>query len=357
MVALNCIFPVYGWLTAVYIVYFTNYDDDLENQGIRLVSNLEALLALPGIDLVTVPVGINLHVRFARQVLLSGHACFLEKPVAGTLAEADAIGRAAERSGQRLFIGFQDLFHPGLYELKRRVRDGELGQLARITVTAACPRPRSYYERTAWAGRLALDGVPVRDSPAANACAHHLMLALFLAGAEAEAAAWPLAVAGRLWHGNAIETFDSAGLRFSTDSGVEVVFNVSHTTAGSFGPLVRLDGSVGSAEVDLAAEAPVWNLPGGRQLAYPRDVKQRFRHAAAVLRGDSAPVGTLAQARSHSAAIDLVHASLVAEAWPEQRLAWQGDQLVVDGLEAALRAAHAGGRPCDGRTTSAASAG
>ena len=50
-------------------------------------------------------------------------------------------------------------------------------------VEAAWPRYFNYYARNNWAGKLAMNGTWVFDSPVNNACAHYLNLALFWAGA------------------------------------------------------------------------------------------------------------------------------------------------------------------------------
>lgn len=318
----------------------------LEGEGIRLVPDLDALLALPGPELVTLPVGIHLHLPFARTVLAAGKACFLEKPAAATLAEADALARSEAAAGKPLFIGFQDLFHPATWELKRRLVAGAIGRVRRITVSAVWARPAAYYARNRWAGRLVIDGAPVRDSPANNACAHYLALALFLAGSREGDSTWPLAVSGGLWRGQAIESFDTASLRYATDSGVEVVFNVTHLNDATWGPWIRIDGDAGSVVNDGLITDSVWTLPDGEVPVVGR-MDARFRHVATVMRGGSAPVCTIAHAAAHCAAIELAHATLPIRDIPAAALAVRGEQTVCRGLADALAAAHRRGGVID----------
>lgn len=287
------------------------YADSLAARGVKLVPDLDALLAEPGLELVTLPVSIHLHLPFARKVLQSGLACYLEKPVAATLTEGIALQRIQKDSGQPLFIGFQDLFHPAIYELKRRLLGGLAGKIQRVVVTAAAPRNTDYYNRNRWAGRLFLDGMPVRDSPVNNACAHYIALALFLAGTSESESAWPLSVRGGLWRTRRIESFDTASLRLTTDTGIEVIFNVSHATPQSWGPLIRIEGTNGVLESKYRGNTPEWRLPGGT--IFPMEQGRslaRFRHVAEVMRGGQAPLCTLAQALPHSAAVELIHATL-----------------------------------------------
>lgn len=312
----------------------------LEEQGVRLVADLDALLALPGLELITLPVGIPLHVPFARRVLAAGKACFLEKPVAATLAEAAVLERAQAASGKPLFIGYQDLFHPATWELKRRLRASALGRIRRITVSASWPRQASYYARNRWAGRMTLDGVPVRDSPANNACAHYLALALFLAGAAEGDAALPLSVSGGLWRGQAIESFDTCALRFATDAGIEVLYSISHIGETQWGPWIRIDGEKGSAVNDGLITDSVWTMPDASTIPVVGRLDARFRHVATVMRGGSAPVCSLAMASAQSAAIDLIHATLPIRDLPAAALRRDGEQTVCPGLDAALQDAH-----------------
>jgi predicted dehydrogenase len=319
----------------------------LEARGVRLLPDLDALLAEPGLELVTLPVGIPLHLAFARRVLAAGKACFLEKPVGATLCEAEALGRAQRAAGVPLFIGFQDLFHPAAWELKRRLLAGAVGRIRRITVTAAWPRATGYYARNRWAGRLALDGAPVNDSPVNNACAHFLAIALFLAGASEAEPAWPLTVRGGLWRGHSIESFDTGSLAYATDSGVEVVFTVSHVSEKDWGPVIRIDGDAGSVtNDDLLHDAP-WLLPGGAKLDTTGRLEARFRHVASVLRGGSAPVCTLVQARAHSAAVELLHATLPIRDLPAAKVQRNGEAVVCPGIDALLRTAHQRGVTLD----------
>ena len=52
----------------------------------------------------------------------------LEKPIALTLADAEAITAAAERAGRLLVVGLVLRFWPEYAELRRIVASGELGR-------------------------------------------------------------------------------------------------------------------------------------------------------------------------------------------------------------------------------------
>ncbi len=292
------------------------YAAALEAAGVRLVPDFPALLAMRGnLDVVTLPVGIALHVPMAEQALKAGFAVYLEKPVTGAIQDFDRLVESERRLPGPLFIGFQDIYQPSLWELKRRLLAGELGKLRRAVVMAAWPRDVSYYARNPWAGRLALNGTWVLDSPLNNACAHYLNLVLFLSGASLAEAARPLEVTAELYRANPIESADTTAVRIRTAEGVEIVFVASHACSVARGPVFRLEceaGEVTGARGDIQDQD--WHLhcqagQSGR-IAVMADWVDPFLYVARMLQGESGiPVCTLAMARSHCCVVNGAHLS------------------------------------------------
>jgi predicted dehydrogenase len=303
------------------------YASSLEAAGVKLAPDLDALLAMKSeLDIVTLPVGIALHVPLAEKILQAGYPVYLEKPVTGAIQDFDRLADAERRAPGPLFVGFQDIFQPSLWELKRRLLDGELGRLRRAVVMAAWPRANSYYARNAWAGRLAIDGTWVLDSPLNNACAHYLNLLLFLAGAGPTAAACPLEVTAELYRANPIESADTVAVRIRTAEGVEVVFIVSHACENSRGPVFRLECAKGEATSERNGGADAdWHLrrkPAGAKSS-GEDMSEQvdripvlsawvdpFQQVAGILQGKKGlPACSLAMARPHCLAVNGAHLS------------------------------------------------
>ena len=279
----------------------------LENQGIRLVPDIEAMLALE-VQLISVPLGIHLHAPVAERCLQAGRHVYLEKPIAATVAEVDALAQAERESGRTLFIGFQDLFQPGLWDLRRRLADQEWGRVRQITITVGWPRQRSYYARTSWAGKLKLGDAWVRDSIANNACAHFLNVGQFLAGGQV------LATTAELGRAYPIESFETCSLRIETGSGTQVLFNATHLCATEFGPRVRIECERGMIETTNLEAGHPWKLPDGREIPVPPRHEQPYREALAHLRGDAATVCRLPDCRGHAEIIEAAHAGcLIAD--------------------------------------------
>ena len=91
-------------------------------------TDLDAVLLDREIDAVDICLPTRLHRPAAERAFAEGKHVFLEKPIALTLEDADAIIAAAERSGRIFMVGLVLRFWPEYVELKRRIAAGELGR-------------------------------------------------------------------------------------------------------------------------------------------------------------------------------------------------------------------------------------
>lgn len=216
--------------------------------GVPVFDTFEAMMAqLAGqIDLLLVPTGIQWHAPMTLAGLRGGMHVLVEKPVAATMAEVDAIEAAAAAAGKLVAVGYQDLYEPTTHDLKRRLLAGEIGTLRSVRVRGLWPRSTGYYTRNGWAGRLRVNGAAVYDSPVNNAFAHFLMLALFWSGQTPDAVAEVADLEAELYRAGEIESFDTASLRLRTREGVEIVFVASHAGQDDFAPEVQLTGDAGA---------------------------------------------------------------------------------------------------------------
>jgi predicted dehydrogenase len=97
--------------------------------GVRTSTSLDELLADPLLDAVAVATPVPTHAELARRVLDAGKHCFVEKPLAVSVGEAEGVVEAARRAGRTVMVGHLLEYHPGLERLKQLVDDGELGDV------------------------------------------------------------------------------------------------------------------------------------------------------------------------------------------------------------------------------------
>ncbi len=95
--------------------------------GVRLASELDELLADDTLDAIALATPVPTHAELAVRVLEAGKHCFVEKPLAQAVPDAERAVAAAESSGKVLMVGHLLEYHPGVVALRRLVDDGELG--------------------------------------------------------------------------------------------------------------------------------------------------------------------------------------------------------------------------------------
>ncbi len=69
------------------------------------------------------------HATQAQAALAAGKHVFVEKPMALSTADAEAVVAAAARAGKTLMVGHLMLYHPGYERLRQLVHGGELGDV------------------------------------------------------------------------------------------------------------------------------------------------------------------------------------------------------------------------------------
>jgi len=95
----------------------------------RASERLEELLDDPELDAIVLATPVPTHAELAERVLRAGKHCFVEKPLATTVADAQRAVDAAERAGRILMVGHLLEYHPAVTRLKELVDDDELGSL------------------------------------------------------------------------------------------------------------------------------------------------------------------------------------------------------------------------------------
>ena len=100
--------------------------------GIRTTSSFADLLADDALDAIVLATPVPTHAELALQVLDAGKHCFVEKPLAQSVDEAERVVEAARASGRVLMVGHLLEYHPGVERLSQLVEAGELGRVRYI---------------------------------------------------------------------------------------------------------------------------------------------------------------------------------------------------------------------------------
>jgi predicted dehydrogenase len=95
----------------------------------RRATELDEALADEALDAVVLATPVPTHASLAVQVLDAGKHCFVEKPLATNVADAERAVEAARRAGRLLMVGHLLEYHPAVETLKEIADSGQLGEL------------------------------------------------------------------------------------------------------------------------------------------------------------------------------------------------------------------------------------
>lgn len=232
-------------------------EKELRARGVRIYRTYDEMFAAEKgrLDLVTVPLGINLHSPVSIAALKAGYHVLCEKPAAGNAQDAVKMLECAQQTGRLLAIGFQHVLTPGIQYLKSLSVSRTFGRLVRARTIVKWPRDSRYYGRNEWAGKLAVGGRKIYDSPMQNAAAHFLQNMLYISGGSADGTAFPDEVYGENYRANSIESADTQFVRIRTNSDVLVTFTGTHAVDIA-------DQADPYAEFEFEAATIGWNYDG-----------------------------------------------------------------------------------------------
>jgi predicted dehydrogenase len=148
--------------------------------GVPGYVSLAEMLASCDADAVAVLTPSGSHAPVAIEAARSGRHVIVEKPMALTLADADAMIAAADAAGVRLFVVKQNRFNVPVVKAREALDAGRLGKLVLGTVRVRWCRDQAYYDHDSWRGTWAQDGGVI-----ANQASHHVdMLGWFMGPVE-----------------------------------------------------------------------------------------------------------------------------------------------------------------------------
>jgi predicted dehydrogenase len=103
--------------------------------AVRLTSDFEELLGGESVDAVAIATPVHTHFELAGAALETGKHVFVEKPMAGSVADAEALVEIAEERGLTLMPGHTFLYSPPVNMVRDLIRAGELGDIYFISTS------------------------------------------------------------------------------------------------------------------------------------------------------------------------------------------------------------------------------
>ncbi len=206
--------------------------------GGEAVPTLEALLARPDIDAVSLCTPSGLHGPMAVQAARAGKHILSEKPLDVWIDAVDKAIAAAEEAGVVYGGIFQERFSPAARKVKRAVDAGAFGEIVLACAETKWYRSQEYYDSGAWRGTWALDA-----GVFSNQGIHSLDKVQWLAGPVVEVMSATLKVG--FHRAMESETLGVATVRFA--NGALGTITMTTLTYDGFPERVDISGTHGSA--------------------------------------------------------------------------------------------------------------
>lgn len=129
------------------------------------------------IDVVVVLTESGNHAKHVVELSQYGKHIVVEKPMALTLDDADAMIHACDKAGAKLFVVKQNRFNVPVVKLREALEQGRFGKLILGTVRVRWCRTQEYYDQAPWRGTWALDGGVLT-----NQASHHVDMLEWMLG-------------------------------------------------------------------------------------------------------------------------------------------------------------------------------
>jgi len=140
-------------------------------------SDMHEMLSTIDADVVSILTESGYHAEHVIQVTKYKKHIVVEKPMALTLDDADAMIKACDEAGSKLFVVKQNRFNVPVVKVRDALEAGRFGKLVLGTVRVRWCRPQSYYDQDPWRGTWAFDGGVLT-----NQASHHVDLLEWMMG-------------------------------------------------------------------------------------------------------------------------------------------------------------------------------
>ena len=121
----------------------------------------------------------GLHAEIALYCIEHGVHVIIEKPMAMSMADADAIVAAAEKHHVKVCACHQNRFNPAVQATRKALESGRFGRLSHGSIHVRWNRNRGHYDQAPWRGTWTQDGGCMM-----NQCIHGVDLLRWMMGDE-----------------------------------------------------------------------------------------------------------------------------------------------------------------------------
>lgn len=184
---------------------------DLQDSGIHIYTDYHEMLEQEKPELVAIATESGKHAKIALDCLDYGCNLIIEKPIALSIADADAIIEKGKEKGVKVCACHQNRFNKSIQAIRDAIEKGRFGKLFYGTAHIRWARNHEYYDQAKWRGTWEQDGGALM-----NQCIHNIDLLRWMMGDEVDTVC---GMTARLNHPYIeAEDFGSALIRFKNGS-------------------------------------------------------------------------------------------------------------------------------------------
>lgn len=149
--------------------------------SIKRYADYKTMIAENDLDLISITTESGSHAEIALYCIDQGINLIIEKPMAMSIFDADAIIKATAEKGVVVSACHQNRFNMAVQKLKNAIETGRFGKLSHGSIHVRWNRNAGYYTQAPWRGTWSQDGGALM-----NQCIHGIDLLRWMMGDEIE---------------------------------------------------------------------------------------------------------------------------------------------------------------------------
>ncbi len=148
-------------------------------EGVRIYTDYKEMLSVEKPDFTAIATDSGVHAEISLYCAESKVNFLVEKPMAMSIEDADAVIKAVEENEVIAGVSHQNRFNIAVQELRVAIENGRFGKLSNGSICIRWSRKENYYKNDAWRGKYATDGGTLM-----NQCIHGIDLLRWMMGEE-----------------------------------------------------------------------------------------------------------------------------------------------------------------------------
>ena len=147
------------------------------SERVQLYDDYKQMLSREKLQLVAICTESGKHASIALDCIAAGCHVIIEKPIALSLGDADAIIEAGRNQGVVVCACHQNRFNKSIAKIREAIDEGRFGRLFHGAAHIRLNRGRQYYDQDEWRGTWEQDGGVLM-----NQCIHNIDLLRWMMG-------------------------------------------------------------------------------------------------------------------------------------------------------------------------------